>query len=80
MRDVRYNILEGEELCGNEWNVDKVDCPERTVEGSRSSISPLVCLNPFSSNEAMERIQNCSHLEVETVKQLLKLTRPLPFC
>ena len=79
MRNVRYNVLEGEELC-DEVTVEEVGCPEKTKEGSRSSASPFVCLKPFSSDEAMERIQSHSHLEVETVKQLLKLIRPLPFC
>ena len=80
LRNVKYEILEGEELFDSGCNTDQGNWPVRTKDGSRSSVSPLICMAPFCSSEAMEKIENCSHLEVETVKQILKLTRPLPFC
>ena len=79
VNNVRYSILELEESPDSDLHVESSHCL-RVKEGSISSVSPIVCLKPFSSNVAIERVMNYSHLQAETVKQLLTLTRLLPFC
>ena len=81
VNDIGYSKLGEDEPFDGESNFESLECLDRLKEGSTSSVSPLVCLKPLSSNlVAMERVMNFSHLQTETVKQLLKLVRPLPSC